>query len=37
MIKLTQEEKDTMSYDDVAYLIIKDSNKKLKLQIYLRR
>ena len=30
MIKLTQEEKDTMSYDDVAYLIIKDSNKKIK-------
>lgn len=30
MIKLTQEEKDTMSYDDVADLILKDSNKKIK-------
>ncbi len=31
MIKLTDEEKDTLSYDDVAYLILKDINKKVKI------
>ena len=32
MIKLTDEEKDTLSYNDVAYLILKDKNKKIKIQ-----
>ena len=32
MIKLTDEEKDTLSYNDVAYLILKDTNKKIKIQ-----
>ena len=32
MIKLTEEEKDTLSYNDVAYLILKDTNKKIKIQ-----
>jgi DNA-directed RNA polymerase delta subunit len=32
MIKLTEEEKDTMSYADVAYLILKDADKKIKIQ-----
>lgn len=31
MIKLTDEEKDTLSYDDVAYLILKEINKKIKI------
>ncbi len=31
-IKLTQEEKDTMSYDDVAYLVLESSKKKTKIQ-----
>lgn len=32
MIKLTDEEKDTLSYNDVAYLILKENNKKMKIQ-----
>ena len=32
MIKLTDEEKETLSYNDVAYLILKDTNKKIKIQ-----
>lgn len=32
MIKLTDEEKETLSYDDVAYLIIKDTKKATKIQ-----
>lgn len=31
MIKLTDEEKDTLSYDDVAYLILKEINNKIKI------
>ena len=31
MIKLTDEEEDTLSYNDVAYLILKDTNKKIKI------
>lgn len=31
-IKLTQEEIDTKSYDDVAYLILESSKKKIKIQ-----
>ena len=31
-IKLTEEEKETMSYTDVAYLILKVANKKCKIQ-----
>lgn len=31
-IKLTQEEIDAMSYDDVAYLILESSKKKIKIQ-----
>lgn len=31
-IKLTEYEKETLSYDDVAYLIIKNLNKKMKIQ-----
>lgn len=31
-IKLTQEEIDTMSYDDVAYLILESIKKKMKIQ-----
>ncbi len=31
MIKLSDEEKETLSYDDVAYLILKDINKKIKI------
>jgi len=31
-IKLTEEEKETLSYSDVAYLILKDANKKQKIQ-----
>lgn len=31
-MKLTQEEIDTMSYDDVAYLILEKSKKKSKIQ-----
>lgn len=29
---LTDEEKETLSYDDVAYLIIKETKKKIKIQ-----
>ncbi len=32
MIKLTDEEKETLSYDDVAYLILSKENKKIKIQ-----
>ena len=32
MIKLTEEEKETLSYDDVAYLIIKEEKKQIKIQ-----
>lgn len=32
MIKLTEEEKETLSYDDVAYLILKEENKNYKIQ-----
>ena len=31
MIKLTDDEKETLSYSDVAYLILKDENKKNKI------
>lgn len=31
MVKLSDEEKETLSYDDVAYLILKDINKKIKI------
>ena len=31
-LKLTDEQKDTLSYDDVAYLILKETNKKVKIQ-----
>ncbi len=31
-IKLTDEEKETLSYSDVAYLILKETNKKCKIQ-----
>ena len=31
-VKLTDEEKETLSYGDVAYLILKDVNKKMKIQ-----
>ncbi len=31
-IKLTEEEKETMSYADVAHLILKEYNKKIKIQ-----
>ncbi len=31
-LKLTDEEKETLSYDDVAYLILKEVNKKIKIQ-----
>ena len=31
-IKLTDEEKETLSYEDVAYLILQSSNKKQKIQ-----
>ena len=31
-LKLTDEQKDTLSYDDVAYLILKETNKKAKIQ-----
>ena len=31
-IKLTDEEKESLSYGDVAYLILKDVNKKMKIQ-----
>lgn len=30
--KLKQEELETMGYDDIAYLIFKESNKKMKIQ-----
>lgn len=32
MIKLTDEQKDTLSYDDVAYLIIKETKNQIKIQ-----
>ena len=32
MVKLTEEEKETLSYGDVAFLILKDKNKKVKIQ-----
>ena len=32
MVKLTDEEKETLSYDDVAYLILNDEKKKIKIQ-----
>lgn len=32
MIKLTEEQKETLSYDDVAYMILNDTNKKSKIQ-----
>lgn len=32
MIKLTNEEKETLSYDDVAYLILQEDKKKYKIQ-----
>lgn len=32
MIKLTDEQKDTLSYDDVAYMIIEDKKTKIKIQ-----
>ena len=32
MIKLTEEEKETLSYEDVAYLIIKEEKKQIKIQ-----
>lgn len=31
-LKLTDEEKETLSYSDVAYLILKEVNKKQKIQ-----
>lgn len=31
-LKLTDEEKETLSYGDVAYLILKETNKKQKIQ-----
>ncbi len=31
-LKLTDEEKETLSYSDVAYLILKEKNKKQKIQ-----
>ena len=31
-LNLTDEEKDVLSYDDVAYLILKNTNKKIKIQ-----
>ena len=31
-LKLTDEEKETLSYSDVAYLILKENNKKQKIQ-----
>ena len=31
-LRLTDEEKETLSYSDVAYLILKNSNKKQKIQ-----
>ena len=31
-LKLTDEEKESLSYSDVAYLILKDTNKKQKIQ-----
>ncbi len=31
-LKLTQEQIDTLSYDDVAYLVIKEYNRKMKIQ-----
>ena len=31
-IKLTDEEKETLSYSDVAYLILKETNKKQKIK-----
>ena len=32
MIKISDEEKENLSYDDVAYLILKDSKRKVKIQ-----
>lgn len=32
MVKLTDEETETLSYDDVAYLILNDEKKKIKIQ-----
>ena len=32
MIKLTEEQKETLSYSDVAYLILQETNKKQKIQ-----
>lgn len=32
MIKLTEEQIDTMSYTDVAYLVLKEAGKKQKIQ-----
>lgn len=32
MIKLTKEEKETLSYDDVAYLILQEEKKKYTIQ-----
>ena len=32
MIKLNDEEKETLSYSDVAYLILQKDNKKIKIQ-----
>ncbi len=32
MVKITDEEKETLSYGDVAYLILKDKKKKIKIQ-----
>lgn len=37
MVKLTDEEKETLSYDDVAYLILNDEKRKLKYKIYLKK
>ncbi len=31
-IKLTDEEKETLSYSDVAFLVLQSANKKLKIQ-----
>ena len=36
-VKLTQEQIDTMSYDDVAYLILEAYSKKMKIQDLFKR
>ena len=36
-LNLTDEEKETLSYDDVAYLILKNTNKKQKIQDLFKR